>query len=111
MIRRPPRSTLFPYTTLFRSRQHAAECAFEPGLIGRAPLLERAQGERLGAFHEDRLVERGEGLERRVRTAPPDAGEIAVGRVEVLQDRVGHRAVAEDVEPAAVALRSRLLVP
>src|SRR5258708_26115844 len=23
MIRRPPRSTLFPYTTLFRSRQHA----------------------------------------------------------------------------------------
>src|SRR2546425_6226732 len=25
MIRRPPRSTLFPYTTLFRSRQRAAE--------------------------------------------------------------------------------------
>src|SRR2546427_2391850 len=24
MIRRPPRSTLFPYTTLFRSRQHAS---------------------------------------------------------------------------------------
>src|SRR2546428_7836527 len=24
MIRRPPRSTLFPYTTLFRSPQHAA---------------------------------------------------------------------------------------
>src|SRR5258707_8420577 len=24
MIRRPPRSTLFPYTTLFRSRVHAA---------------------------------------------------------------------------------------
>src|SRR3712207_9528297 len=24
MIRRPPRSTLFPYTTLFRSRQHFA---------------------------------------------------------------------------------------
>src|SRR2546427_2214713 len=23
MIRRPPRSTLFPYTTLFRSRDHA----------------------------------------------------------------------------------------
>src|SRR2546426_5390870 len=23
MIRRPPRSTLFPYTTLFRSRMHA----------------------------------------------------------------------------------------
>src|SRR5258708_38338868 len=25
MIRRPPRSTLFPYTTLFRSRRHAAD--------------------------------------------------------------------------------------
>src|SRR3712207_1463227 len=25
MIRRPPRSTLFPYTTLFRSREFAAE--------------------------------------------------------------------------------------
>src|SRR2546422_8642523 len=24
MIRRPPRSTLFPYTTLFRSKNHAA---------------------------------------------------------------------------------------
>src|SRR5436190_16396440 len=25
MIRRPPRSTLFPYTTLFRSQRHDAE--------------------------------------------------------------------------------------
>src|SRR3712207_7398873 len=30
MIRRPPRSTLFPYTTLFRSL-HASRCAEEPG--------------------------------------------------------------------------------
>src|SRR2546428_11755014 len=27
MIRRPPRSTLFPYTTLFRSRWRRAHCA------------------------------------------------------------------------------------
>src|SRR3712207_8612299 len=27
MIRRPPRSTLFPYTTLFRSRQHELRIA------------------------------------------------------------------------------------
>src|SRR3712207_6910996 len=26
MIRRPPRSTLFPYTTLFRSRAHELAC-------------------------------------------------------------------------------------
>src|SRR5256885_16319942 len=27
MIRRPPRSTLFPYTTLFRSREHLVDVA------------------------------------------------------------------------------------
>src|SRR3712207_9066640 len=30
MIRRPPRSTLFPYTTLFRSAPVAAASAFQP---------------------------------------------------------------------------------
>src|SRR3712207_8233215 len=33
MIRRPPRSTLFPYTTLFRSAQRAAQKAGTPQLI------------------------------------------------------------------------------
>src|SRR3712207_8806899 len=32
MIRRPPRSTLFPYTTLFRSRATAVRRVFEDGL-------------------------------------------------------------------------------
>src|SRR5258708_14538192 len=31
MIRRPPRSTLFPYTTLFRSRAHLGEAEIELG--------------------------------------------------------------------------------
>src|SRR5438093_4167920 len=35
MIRRPPRSTLFPYTTLFRSYRSAGR-----GLCGRQPLPE-----------------------------------------------------------------------
>src|SRR2546427_8109601 len=30
MIRRPPRSTLFPYTTLFRSLQHAGGSRIAP---------------------------------------------------------------------------------
>src|SRR5436190_4950261 len=34
MIRRPPRSTLFPYTTLFRSREKAAQGIYP----GRPPL-------------------------------------------------------------------------
>src|SRR3712207_8222591 len=32
MIRRPPRSTLFPYTTLFRSGRHLGR--FHPGALG-----------------------------------------------------------------------------
>src|SRR3712207_7661147 len=32
MIRRPPRSTLFPYTTLFRSRVRRSRTAPEPDL-------------------------------------------------------------------------------
>src|SRR5256885_11919476 len=35
MIRRPPRSTLFPYTTLFRSREASRPpCAAQAGCIG-----------------------------------------------------------------------------
>src|SRR2546429_4607808 len=42
MIRRPPRSTLFPYTTLFRSHQrHGADLT----LIGRATCYWRPQSE------------------------------------------------------------------
>src|SRR2546426_12559770 len=34
MIRRPPRSTLFPYTTLFRSRVRAKRFFLQPGEQG-----------------------------------------------------------------------------
>src|SRR3712207_7164786 len=33
MIRRPPRSTLFPYTTLFRSRLHTREDVVDHALV------------------------------------------------------------------------------
>src|SRR5438874_5767125 len=36
MIRRPPRSTLFPYTTLFRSTDHLFDLAFCQALPGLA---------------------------------------------------------------------------
>src|SRR5258708_27213119 len=35
MLRRPPRSTLFPYTTLFRSRGH--DDGFDPAAFDRRP--------------------------------------------------------------------------
>src|SRR3712207_8411122 len=37
MIRRPPRSTLFPYTTLFRSRRHRAGAALRPPALRHGP--------------------------------------------------------------------------
>src|SRR3989449_7184855 len=37
MIRRPPRSTLFPYTTLFRSLEPAAQPSAEGGDHARRP--------------------------------------------------------------------------
>src|SRR2546430_14467159 len=42
MIRRPPRSTLFPYTTLFRSVTEPAEKALLEELTARGPKIERA---------------------------------------------------------------------
>src|SRR2546426_10851378 len=37
MIRRPPRSTLFPYTTLFRSRRLALRHGLQPPLLAYLP--------------------------------------------------------------------------
>src|SRR3712207_7742236 len=45
MIRRPPRSTLFPYTTLFRSR------AFQPPLAQKRLVPGRHVFRRLGVDH------------------------------------------------------------
>src|SRR2546427_9435247 len=41
MIRRPPRSTLFPYTTLFRSRR--ARCGRHPGCHPDRRVLRRSE--------------------------------------------------------------------
>src|SRR3712207_7827212 len=65
MIRRPPRSTLFPYTTLFRSRAagapEPAPGGGGPAARGRAPGLARdlaapppGVGHRLLPHHADR---------------------------------------------------------
>src|SRR2546430_16246315 len=75
MIRRPPRSTLFPYTTLFRSsRQLSWRCAL---LIARMQLG--------GAEEVGDLARRGVGRIRAVHHVPLDAGG------EVGADRAGGR--------------------
>src|SRR5258707_707678 len=55
MIRRPPRSTLFPYTTLFRSRERHA--------LGQVH-ARRREGQRRGQAADDRSVR-----ESRIREA------------------------------------------
>src|SRR5258707_8113534 len=52
MIRRPPRSTLFPYTTLFRSAGNAEE-EFQPAEVGCRRRLGDAFVERGGAGADD----------------------------------------------------------
>src|SRR3712207_8382041 len=80
MIRRPPRSTLFPYTTLFRSDEHevasaAARHAFDQ---------QAGQHDRRTEVDRERPVElcRGE----RVEVAARRKGEIGRAHVE-LQSR------------------------
>src|SRR3712207_8344018 len=50
MIRRPPRSTLFPYTTLFRSEERFLE-GVQTKRFGRRPRLRRAARHRLGSSY------------------------------------------------------------
>src|SRR3712207_8227109 len=60
MIRRPPRSTLFPYTTLFRSRRRGLPEGARLRLLGRVLLArlprarERAEGQRGLLVGQDR---------------------------------------------------------
>src|SRR3989454_9018225 len=54
MIRRPPRSTLFPYTTLFRSRvSRARKRAFQNDLERLADLRERDHPQVQAAIGDD----------------------------------------------------------
>src|SRR3712207_4190878 len=63
MIRRPPRSTLFPYTTLFRSRFDPGELVPEAGQ-GAVALQVRAGDEHLVAALDDAETRRRVEAER-----------------------------------------------
>src|SRR3712207_8206055 len=83
MIRRPPRSTLFPYTPLFRSRQPRLEVgvvAHQPELIAGVPggHLERPGPDPLRldildlAVHDVKQVQQVEDPRRRLLQAKPE---------------------------------------
>src|SRR3712207_7491399 len=88
MIRRPPRSTLFPYTTLFRSRGQA--------VVEEVGERQRLRGDHVGVGAlDDHLVDlvhaplAHELLAR--EDLLPVLGEQLVERVEVLVDRKSTR--------------------
>src|SRR2546422_6819928 len=60
MIRRPPRSTLFPYTTLFRSREQVAQEPQRPLAVMHVPrpVLHPQQLPALRLVGRDRIVAR-----------------------------------------------------
>src|SRR2546422_4998535 len=70
MIRRPPRSTLFPYTTLFRSRRarrRAGECADRHSAFGVLPeLLAQRVGRSRGDARRGRSEEHTSELQSRL---------------------------------------------
>src|SRR3712207_8709829 len=66
MIRRPPRSTLFPYTTLFRSRS-----ALHDEAAGGAGDARHLRGHRL-AGHLQGSLDAAEGSHARDLPPPPD---------------------------------------
>src|SRR3989442_11142489 len=80
MIRRPPRSTLFPYTTLFRSERDAQvrrRLALVAGEDAETPGVDRHRGMQpeLGAEIRDRPVD-----ELGIRGGEPGAGGRRVAR-------------------------------
>src|SRR3712207_8582843 len=81
MIRRPPRSTLFPYTTLFRSR--GARSAEEQGL--REILLDRAAT----AFHPAGGCAIGDVVDAELRVLGVDG--VRVADASVFPDRKSTR--------------------
>src|SRR2546430_14143956 len=56
MIRRPPRSTLFPYTTLFRSHPHRMTCGTAPAVDGQPHEVHADELPELARELEPRLV-------------------------------------------------------
>src|SRR3712207_7026352 len=68
MIRRPPRSTLFPYTTLFRSQAGDLERTGDRAGGGDQPEVDVARAGRLLGLHEDGQAGGAQELDARQRS-------------------------------------------
>src|SRR3989449_4751454 len=113
MIRRPPRSTLFPYTTLFRSRSVRLVASYEDPTIRnyvvdleRYPELKRAMQGGETVFIPDAATDpslkhvKGELISRRVKSitvVPITWRGVAIGAIFLRTFRDGPTFSAEDV--------------
>src|SRR2546422_4599505 len=66
MIRRPPRSTLFPYTTLFRSLLAAGRASERALLVAEQLRLEQRLGQRRAVHRDERSEEHTSELQSRL---------------------------------------------
>src|SRR2546427_8099918 len=110
MIRRPPRSTLFPYTTLFRSLGEARDGRVdvpEGGVaLRQRPAVRRRieHGQADGSRGGLRGVRRGAADPRRLRLREGGLRRAALARGASLQDRAG---LATDGAPLPLRARPR----
>src|SRR2546430_15426810 len=127
MIRRPPRSTLFPYTTLFRS----ISAHQESGASGEAPFTSVHSASHQVCFqqhlqvgHSRALAHHGGAAQRRLCHAVPQEGyfgwRLTNVRSVAFRARVSRTLVIEEVDPQGpeamsllreAALEARSLYP
>src|SRR2546425_5004266 len=101
MIRRPPRSTLFPYTTLFRSPRAAMEAgvsivyqetsALPEMTVAENIFLGREPTTRLGLVDRRRLYEETRRLLDRYHLPLDPAAQVERQLVEIARDRKSTR--------------------
>src|SRR5258708_20956980 len=97
MIRRPPRSTLFPYTTLFRSRGRRIR---SPCLT---PKSKNWWNSSIGRGTSNRANEgRDDGLRRRIIRLLPAPGETDRAEFLLLVSHAPPRTAARHVRPVLV---------
>src|SRR5258707_9835131 len=98
MIRRPPRSTLFPYTTLFRSQ--AARCQGNRSQAEAAPFIKEGcrSEEHTSELQSRQYLVCRLLLEKKKQTRPPHDGEPLVSI-----QQIGHR-LGGGLRPALLAV-------
>src|SRR2546430_5939689 len=99
MIRRPPRSTLFPYTTLFRSRYVAREPSPELGDI--------SEHTALGVWHGMRACLEFARL-KKARVAVQGVGSVGMWLARILRGE-GMELVVADLDPERAQKAAREL--